>query len=169
MVYEALGRLSARGAALETLEGRATLYRPLPPDVLLNRYEEEQRSMVNDLRSGLDKLYTATDEDKVWSITGRQATLSYAAQMLREAQGEIFLVMNDDDLNNLYMELSAASERGVAINALLTGDADFSIGRVAHHPPLESEIQELTDTLVVVIDNQQALIASTNHETTVFI
>ena len=41
MVYEALGRLSVRGAVMETVEGRATLYRPLPPDVLLDRYEEE--------------------------------------------------------------------------------------------------------------------------------
>ena len=165
MVYEALGRLSARGAALETVEGRATLYRPLPPDVLLNRYEEEQHRMVEDLRNGLDKLYTTTDEDKVWSISGRQATLSYADQMLRDAQREIYLVINDEDLSNLYMELSAAEERGIAINALLTGEADFSLGRVAHHPPGESEIQEFTDTLVVVVDNQKALIASSNHDT----
>jgi len=30
---------------------------------------------------------------------------------------------------------------------------------------LESELQELTGTLVIVTDNQRALIASTNHET----
>ena len=35
MVYEALGRLKGRGAVLETPDERATLYRPLPPDVLL--------------------------------------------------------------------------------------------------------------------------------------
>ena len=36
MVYEALGRLSARGAVLETGDDRATLYRPVPPEVLLS-------------------------------------------------------------------------------------------------------------------------------------
>ena len=37
MVYEALGRLHARGVVLETSDGRVTLYRPLPPDVLLDQ------------------------------------------------------------------------------------------------------------------------------------
>ena len=37
MVYEALKRLHARGAALETAEERATLYRPLPPQLLLTQ------------------------------------------------------------------------------------------------------------------------------------
>ncbi len=43
MVYEALGRLSVRGAVLRADDQRATLYRPLPPDILLDRYEKEHR------------------------------------------------------------------------------------------------------------------------------
>jgi len=34
-VQEILSRLHGRGVVLETLEGRATLYRPLPPLMLL--------------------------------------------------------------------------------------------------------------------------------------
>jgi Cd2+/Zn2+-exporting ATPase len=40
------------------------------------------------------------------------------------------------------------------------------LGRVARHPPLESELQELTNTLAVVVDNRQVLIANTEFETT---
>src|SRR5579864_4996172 len=46
MVYEALGRLRNRGAVLETLEERATLYRPLPPDVLLDNHAREQQQLI---------------------------------------------------------------------------------------------------------------------------
>lgn len=166
MVYEALGRLSVRGAVMETIEGRATLYRPIPPDVLLDRYEKEQRQMTVDLRAGLGKLYTASDEDRVWSISGRQPTLSYAAQMIRSAREEIYLVLTDDDLGVLHQEIIEANERGVDLNVLLTGEAELAIGSVAHHPPLESEMQELTDTLMVVVDNARVLIASTNQDTT---
>ena len=165
MVYEALGRLAARGAVLETVEGRATLYRPLPPNVLLDRYEEEQRHMMAGLRSGMEKIYQSSDEDKVWSISGRRATFSYAAQMLREAQDEVYAVLNDEALAALEAEFIALCQRGVDINALLTGESSLACGQVAYHPPLESEIQELTGTLVIVTDNQRALIASTNHET----
>jgi len=57
MVYEALGRLKQRGAVLETPDERATLYRPLPPDVLLDNHELAQRRLVQELRSGLVGLY----------------------------------------------------------------------------------------------------------------
>ena len=160
MVYETLGRLSARGAALESVEGRVTFYTPLPPDLLMDHYEDEQRRMTENLREGLQKLYEATDEDKVWSITGQQPTLAYASRMIAEAQQEVHLVLADDDLEVLYADIVDAHNQGVSISTLLTGEADLDCGRVAHHPPLESELQELTNTLVVVSDNHQALIAS---------
>ncbi|MCJ7659059.1 MAG: hypothetical protein MUO67_07915 [Anaerolineales bacterium] len=160
MVYETLGRLSARGAALESVEGRVTFYTPLPPDLLMDRYEDEQQRMTENLREGLQKLYEVTDEDKVWSITGLQPTLAYASRMIAEAQQEVHLVLADDDLEVLSEDIAAAHNKGVSISTLLTGKADLNFGRVAYHPPLESELQELTNTLVVVSDNHQALIAS---------
>jgi HTH-type transcriptional regulator, sugar sensing transcriptional regulator len=165
MVYEALGRLSVRGAVMETVEGRATLYRPLPPNVLLDRYEEEQRQMTGQLREGLGKLFTASDEDRIWSISGRQAALSYAAQMIRGAHEEIYFVLTDDDLAILHQEIDDANERGVKINTLLTGQAELDFGSVAHHPPLESEMQELTNTLMIVVDRDQVLITSSDQGT----
>lgn len=165
MVYEALGRLSVRGAVMETVEGRATLYRPIPPEVLLDRYEEEQRQMTGELREGLGKLFTASDEDRVWSISGQQPTLSFAAQMIRGAREELYLVLTDADLDILHREIAEAYERDVKVNTLLTGEANLDFGSVAHHPPLESKKQELTNTLMVVVDSAKVLIASTNQGT----
>ena len=85
--------------------------------------------------------------------------------MLREAQKEVYAVLNDEALVALEDEFSDICQRGVDINALLTGESMLACGQVARHPPLESELQELTGTLVIVSDNQKALIASTNHET----
>lgn len=165
MVYESLGRLAARGAVLDSVEGRATLYRPLPPDILLNRYEEDQQNMMTELRAGLNEIYQSSDEDKVWSITGKRPTYTYAIQMLREAQMEVYTVMDDETLKALENEFDSVCQRGLEINALLTGEATLKCGQIAHHPPIESEIQELTGTFVIVTDNQRALIASTNKET----
>lgn len=80
--------------------------------------------------------------------------------MIAEAQQEVHLVLADDDLEVLSEDIAAAHNKGVSISTLLTGKADLNFGRVAYHPPLESELQELTNTLVVVSDNHQALIAS---------
>ena len=79
MVYEALGRLEARGAALKTLEDKATLYRPVPPDTLLSRFEDETSRRVAELRARLAPLYNRQEEGRVWNFSGRKEALLYAA------------------------------------------------------------------------------------------
>lgn len=166
MVYEALGRLHTRGAVLETVEERATLYRPLPPQLLIERYREEHSRLVQDLRDGLQELYEAPGEAGTWSISGRSTVLSYAAQMLDRAASEAFLVLEDDDLVALHSHIEQATARGVETGTLLIGEGELRVGQVARHPPLESELQELGGTLLVVVDRDEALIASTGEEVT---
>ncbi|MCB9418706.1 MAG: TrmB family transcriptional regulator [Ardenticatenaceae bacterium] len=168
MVYEALKRLHARGSALETVEGRSTLYRPLPPDMLLDQHMAEYDRLVDELRGELGELLEITTDERVWSINGRSTTLAYVRQLIRDAQQELFLVLTDEDLIDLRDEIAAACGRGVAVNTLLTGEGQLSCGRVAYHPPLESELQGLTTTLLVVADDQETLIASvrSRQETT---
>lgn len=165
MVYEALGRLHARGAVLETSHGRVTQYRPLPPDVLLDQHEQEHRRLVSMLRQGLRQLYTAQDDERVWSISKRPSVLSYATQMIAQAQDEVFLVLTDPDIEALYQHIREASDRGVSVSALLTGRAELDCGRIARHSRHESELQELTGTLMVVVDGQEVLIARSDVET----
>lgn len=165
MVYEALGRLHARGAVLETSDGRATLYRPLPPDVLLDQHEQRHQSLMAELREGLEKIYTTRAEDRVWSISRRRSVLSYASQMICQARDEAYLLLADSELEALRDDLSEACARGVEVSTLLTGQGELGCGRVARHAPLESELQELTDTLMVVADGGEVLIARTDTET----
>ncbi|MGD2156690.1 MAG: helix-turn-helix domain-containing protein [Anaerolineales bacterium] len=166
MVYEALGRLDGHGAVLKTEDRRAVLYRPVPPDVLLDRYRQEHRELMQTLRTSLRALFNSQEEDRIWSIRGRNSIISYAAQMIEAADREVYLVLNDVDLEELRERIVSASESQVDIRALLTGDGQLDCGQVARHPPMESELQELTATLVVVVDGKQALIASTGLETT---
>ncbi|MBN2470884.1 MAG: TrmB family transcriptional regulator [Anaerolineae bacterium] len=166
MVYEALGRLRARGAVLETRENRASLYRPLPPEVLLDHHEAEQRRLLDGLRRGLTGIYESQEEDRVWSISGQRTVLSYAGQMIRQAGRELYLVLGDADLDALTPAIKDASARGVWVGALLTGRGTLACDEVAYHPPLESELQQLDRTLMVVADGQETLIATEALETT---
>lgn len=161
MVYEALGRLQSRGAILRSDEQRTTLYRPLPPEVLLNRYEQEYQRLIEDLRHNLRAIYATPEEDRFWSINGRNSVLAYVAQMIQGAQVDLLLVLADPELDALRPEIARACQRGVVVSSLLTGRGDLNCGQVSRHPPLESQLQELVDILVVVSDHQQALIAST--------
>jgi len=164
MVYEALGRLSARGAVLQTGDDRATLYRPVPPEVLLNRYEQEQGRRISNLRKYLGSLFVEKKRERLWSIRGEETITTYASQMIRKAEKEVLLVLADDHLRILTSAIQEAYEKDLIIGALLTGEGELECGEVARHPPLESELQELTGMLVVVIDQEEALIASANGE-----
>ncbi len=164
MVYETLSRLSARGVVLETIEGRATLYTPLPPAVLLDRHEQEHERLIGELRAGLERLYTATREDHVWTISGEQTVLAYARHLISAAAQEVYLVLGDDHLLALREVIADTCRRGVAVSTVLTGTHRLDCGQVVYHPPLESELQGLIGTLLVVADNRETLIASTGAD-----
>ena len=166
MVYEALGRLEARGAVLKNEDRRATLYRPIPPDVLLDRYEKEHLNTINNLRETLRAAYQTQHEDHFWTIKGRGSVISYAAQLIDSATDELMLVLSDADVEALRENIEAAHERKAAINALMTGTSELDFGEVAYHPPLESELHGLSNMLVVVADRKQVLIASADLDTT---
>ncbi|TET32168.1 MAG: TrmB family transcriptional regulator [Anaerolineales bacterium] len=164
MVYEALGRLDARGAVLKSVEAKATLYRPLPPEALLESADMAHQRKMQALSSGLSHVYETGSGDFLWTITGENSVISYAADMIQSAQDELMLVLSDQGLRELQEFVRVAHDRGVRVSALLTGDLELGCGKVAYHPPHESELQELTDNIVVVVDEQEALIANSDEE-----
>jgi sugar-specific transcriptional regulator TrmB len=166
MVYEALGRLDHRGAVLSTQSGRATLYRPLPPDVLLERYEREHHELIDSLRAGLAKVEGKAAGERVWRILGQAPVHSYMLRMIEASSRELFLVLPDPELAALREAVVGAEARGVRVRALLTGQDNLDVGEVARHPSLESELQQLTNIALVEADHKQALIADTSGEVT---
>ncbi len=160
MVYEALGRLEARGAALKSEEEKATLYRPVPPDLLLDRYEREARERVARLRAELLPLYNREESGRLWNFSGRREALAYASELIAGAQSELMLVLTDADLDALRGHLEQAHARGVALGVILTGDAPFELGQVVRHPKRETELHHMVETLIVVRDERESLISS---------
>jgi Cd2+/Zn2+-exporting ATPase len=160
MVYEALGRLENRGAVLKTLDEKATLYRPVSPDTLLDRHAQEMSTRIDHLRSGLVPLYTQRDEGRVWNFSGRRESLSFAHELIGRAERELMLVLSDTDLDALRVALHEAHDRGVRLGVMLTGQADFGLGQVVRHPRHETALHHMEETLIVVADEGEFLIAS---------
>lgn len=162
MVYESLGRLHARGIILRTENQKTTYYQPVPPQVLLNRYEEEHDQVMDRLAVALDDLYLAKDVGRSWSISGRSAVIAFAIQMIQEAKTEILMVLPDAAIGLLFEQIELACKNGITVSSLLTGEGELiGCGRTARHPPLESVLQGLNTMLVIVTDQKKCLIAST--------
>jgi sugar-specific transcriptional regulator TrmB len=110
-------------------------------------------------------LYQSQDDTSIWTLADQDAVSAYAIQMLENAENEVFLVINDEAVGNLYTTLEALSQREVSLNILGTGKTNFPFGKIVQHPPLESQIQGLTDTLLILVDGKEVLVANTNGNT----
>ncbi len=166
MVYEALGRLHSRGAVLKSGDERTTIYRPLPPDQLLERHERHHRQLLDNLQGGLTEIFDSHSEDALWTISGEAAIFAYAAQLIQKAGQEIYLVMGDPALELLRKTILSTCDKGVSVGALLTGQGELTCDQVSYHPPEESEIQGLEHMLVVVVDGRECLIANLERDMT---
>jgi sugar-specific transcriptional regulator TrmB len=164
MVYEALGRLDSRGAVLSAQSGRATLYRPVPPDLLLDRYDADHRQLIGSLRTGLAEVEGPMAGERLWRVRGQGPVRTYMLRMIEGCSEDLFLVLPDSELEAVRESVAAAAKRGVKVRALLTGEGSLDVGEVARHPSVESELQQLTDIALVEADLKQALIADTSGE-----
>jgi Cd2+/Zn2+-exporting ATPase len=164
MVYEVLSRLHARGAVMETIEGRATYYQPLPPEILLDQHQASLEELISDLRPALSQLYSSTDNDRVWSITDESAIYAYCDQMLNKVEKEAYLVLDDRSLKKLAPILEELANNNIELNLLLTGEKTIPFGNTIQHPPLESELQGLTQTLLILIDDSELLVADISKD-----
>jgi Cd2+/Zn2+-exporting ATPase len=160
MVYESLGRLHARGAVLKSGDERATIYRPLPPEQLLERYDRKHQQLIHNLRDSLLSIYDSQTEESLWTISGQESSFSYATQMIANGKDEVYLVLDDVALDRLRDAIMAVCGRGIQVGALLTGSGDLECDQVSYHPPAESELQGLENMLVVVVDGKECLIAN---------
>jgi Cd2+/Zn2+-exporting ATPase len=162
MIYEILAQLNTRGAVLESSEGRATLYRPIDPSILLSEHHQNLIETLSNLRSELGQIYSARQDQRVWALTDLDAIYSYARQMISQATSEIYLIANDFHVETLSSTVQSSHDSGIPIHILATGTKSFPFANTAYHPPLESEIQGISETLVVLTDQSEVLIAQTS-------
>jgi Cd2+/Zn2+-exporting ATPase len=164
MVYEALGRLESRGAVLRAGDQRGTLYRPVPPEALLDHLEQSYHQKVVTLRTDLGSRFQAQGDDRYWSGRGRELAYGLARQLLEEAGQELLVVLADPEVELFAQGLEAATARGVRVAAIFTGELAVPCGLGVRHPRRESEIQQLDRLLLIIADGRQVLIADLRGE-----
>ncbi len=159
MVYEALGRLEARGAVLRSSNRRSTSYSPVPPEALLDHVEADFRQRVSWLRKDLERHRSTGEDDRFWTGRGPELIGGLAAQLLEAASSELLVIMADPEVERYREALERACSRGLRVGAVLTGELDAPCGLAARHPRRESQIQQLDQLMLIVADSAETLIA----------
>ena len=161
MIYEALGKLASRGAALTLRSGNVTRYAPMPAAEFLDQLQQEHENLVNDLKEELTALSEAPvpDLDYVWNIEGIENILARAVDMIEQAQSQIYLALLPVTFDNLRPSLQRAVARGVRTVLYTTGGIDLPGGEVAIAHVSEETLGQASGLgIILVIDGEEVLI-----------
>lgn len=159
MVYEVLGKLVARGAAMTLRKEGSTRYAPVPAAEFLDHWHREHEDLVASLKDDLEILDTTSDLEYVWSIEGHDHVMAKAEEMIGQAERRIYLSLLPATYPALEPALRAAVGRGVQVALYSTGELDLPGGRVIANPVPELTRERVGGLwLVLVVDGEEVLI-----------
>ena len=159
MIYEVLGKLTARGAAMTLRTGGATKYAPVPAAEFLDQLQREHEELIASLKDDLVALTTAPNLEYVWNIEGHENIMAKAVEMIRQAETRIYLALLPATLPDLRPALEEAIGRGVRVAVYSTGDLDLPGGQVVVAPMSEEALSQAGGLgLILVIDGEEVLI-----------
>jgi sugar-specific transcriptional regulator TrmB len=159
MIYEVLGKLVARGAAMTLYKEGGTKYAPVPANEFLGQLHREHEGLVDSLREDLSTLDSASDLEYVWNIEGHENIMSKAKEMVDQAQGQIYLSLLPATFPTLKPALEEAALRGVQVVIYSTEHLELRGGRVIATPvPEETQARVEGLWLVLVVDGEEVLI-----------
>jgi Cd2+/Zn2+-exporting ATPase len=159
MIYEVVGKLTARGAAMTLRKGDSTQYAPVPAEEFLDQISREQESLIASLKDDLSGLATATELEYVWNIEGHKNVMAKAMEMIDQAEDRIYLALVPTTFPDLQNALEAAISREVHVVVYTTGDVDLPGGQVVLAPVSQETLGQARGLgLILVIDGEEVLI-----------
>lgn len=161
MIYEVLGKLTARGAAMTLRKDDATMYAPVPAAEFLEQLHREHEELIASLKGDLMALASATElYQYVWNIEGHGNIVAKAQEMIARARARVYLAVQAGTCQALRSDLETAIQRGVRVviytpcDVVLPG-AEVVVAPISGGAPRGPG--ELG--LILVIDAEEALIA----------
>jgi len=166
MIYEVLGKLTARGAAMTLRTGASTRYAPVPAAEFLDQLHREHEQIIDSLKDDLSAFASAPDLEYVWNIEGHDNIMAKAMEMIEQAGTRAYLTLSPPAFDALKPLLEDAIQRGVRVVIYSPTSLDLPGGRVVVAPMSEEALTQVGGLgLILVIDGQEVLIAEWLTET----
>ncbi len=159
MIYEVLGKLVARGAAMTLHQEDSVKYAPVPAETFLELLHREHETLITSLKADLVSLASSSDLEYVWNIEGYDNILARAKEMIRRAGKCIYISLLPSSFPPLRFALEEAVERGVRVIVYTTQALAFPGGRVVVSPISEKALGQAGGLgLILVVDGEEVLI-----------
>jgi sugar-specific transcriptional regulator TrmB len=159
MIYEVLGKLVTRGAAMTLRREGGNKYAPVPASGFLDQLQHDHEQLVASLKNDLRALDETSAMEYVWNIDGNENVMAKAVEMIDQASTRVYLALMPTTFTPLKGALERAVERGVKVVVYSTDDLDLVGGRVVVSPLPERASERLIGLwLILVVDAKEALI-----------
>jgi sugar-specific transcriptional regulator TrmB len=159
MIYEVLGKLTGRGAAMTLRRGNSTQYAPVPADEFLTQLLEEQQELIASLKDDLAHLTAAPDLDYVWNIEGHDNIIARAEEMIEQAQEQVYLALQPGTFPELRPALTKAVQQGARVVIYTTEELDLPGAQIVATPMSKEALSQAGGLgLILVIDGEEVLI-----------
>jgi HTH-type transcriptional regulator, sugar sensing transcriptional regulator len=159
MIYEVLGKLTTRGAALTLRKDGTNLHAPVPAAEFLDQLRREYDALIAELKGELAALTTASDLEYVWNIEGEDNILAKAREAIGQARLRVHVALVPSTLSELRRALEAAIGRGVRVALYTTTGVDLPGAQVVvASMPEETRGQAAQLGLILVVDGEEVLI-----------
>lgn len=166
MIYEVVGKLITRGAAMTLRTGSTTKYAPVSAGEFLNQLQRDHEDLVASLREDLTAFASAPDLDYVWNLEGRDNIMAKAMEMISQAKARVCLALLPATMPILLPALQNAIRRGVQVAIYTSVGLELPGGRVIITPMSETALAEVGGLgLILVVDGQEVLVGEWLTET----
>jgi sugar-specific transcriptional regulator TrmB len=159
MIYEVVGKLTARGAAMTLRTGGSTKYAPIPAAEFLDQLHREYEELIDSLKDDLTAFASAPNLDHVWNIEGHENIMAKAMEMIDQAKSRVYLAILPATFPTLQPTLEEAIERGVRVVIYTTTDLDVPGAQVVVARVTEQTLGQARGLgLILVIDGEEVLV-----------
>jgi sugar-specific transcriptional regulator TrmB len=166
MIYEVMGKLTGRGAAMTLRTGGTTKYAPIPATEFLDQIRREQGDLLDSLKDDLSTLASVPDLDYVWNIEGYENVMAKAIEMINQAAAQVYLALLPVTFPDLKPALSEAIDRGVRVVIYTIGDLSLPGAQVVVAHVSEETLGQARELgLILVIDGEEVLIGEWQVQT----
>lgn len=159
MIYEAMGKLITRGAAMLLHKFGSTQYAPVPAEEYFSQLNQDYTDLVEEIKSDLSEPDSDSDLAYVWNIVGHKNMIAKAMEMINQAKIRIYLAVLPSTYPALKTALERAVSNGVRVTLYSSSQLDLPGGRVVISPLSEDDlIRDEGLGFVLVVDGQEVLI-----------
>jgi sugar-specific transcriptional regulator TrmB len=159
MIYEVLGKLTSRGAAMTLRTGNVNKYAPFPAEEFLAQTQREHTELIESLKDELTHFANLPELEYVWNIEGNDNITAKALEMIGQASRQIYLALLPDSFPVLQEALAAAITRDVRVVIYTTEPLDLPGAQVmVAHVAEETLAQARGLGLILVVDGAEVLI-----------